>query len=79
MGVNPNIGSDFVVNEPCGFMYHRIQKKEVERLPFLGAQWDSSLKLSDFVDYEPWVRFTTVHKKETSSKSLFGCPVGFLR
>ena len=30
-----------------------IRKMEVFRLPLLGAQWDSSLKLSDFVDYEP--------------------------
>ena len=41
MGVNPNIGSDFVDYEPCGFMYHWIQKKRLHRSLFLGAQWDS--------------------------------------
>ena len=57
-----------------------IRKKEVFRLPLLGAQWDSSLKLSDFVDYEP---VDSVHhstqKKQPLAKLLFWVPSGILR
>ena len=60
------------------FPLHRIQKKEVERLPFWVPSGILPLRSSDFVDYEPlWVLTPPDTKKDRTNRSFLGCPVGF--
>ena len=48
-----------------------LYKKEVDFL-FGCAQWDFSLKLSDFVDYEPVGSDPTIRKKEVFRLPFLG-------
>ena len=59
------------------FPLHRIQKKEVFRLPFWVPSGILPLRSSDFVDYEPlWVLTPPDTKKRPNESVFFRVPSG---